>query len=96
MTDTPSSTQTLFPISPQFLPDRELEEGRYLLRFARSWEDLDAILRRRGEVVNLELEEGLDESGWPHWKLVKELPRFDLLEQEKLLKIHLLEYFDKL
>ena len=40
--------------------------------------------------------EGLDESGWPHWKLVKELPHFDLLEQEKLLKIHLLEYFDKL
>ena len=40
--------------------------------------------------------EGLDESGWPHWRLVKELPHFDLLEQEKLLKIHLLEYFDKL
>ena len=39
--------------------------------------------------------EGLDESGWPHWKLVKELPHFDLLEQEKLLKIHLLEYFSQ-
>lgn len=37
--------------------------------------------------------EGLDESGWPHWKLVRELPQFDLLEQEKLLKMHLLEYF---
>ncbi len=37
--------------------------------------------------------EGLDESGWPHWKLLKELPPFDLLEQEKLLKMHLLEYF---
>ena len=37
--------------------------------------------------------EGLDESGWPHWQLVKELPPFDLLEQEKLLKMHLLEYF---
>jgi len=37
--------------------------------------------------------EGLDESGWPHWKPVKELPHFDLLEQEKLLKMHLLEYF---
>ena len=40
--------------------------------------------------------EGLDESGWPHWKLINELPHFDLLEQEKLLKLHLLEYFDKL
>jgi hypothetical protein len=39
--------------------------------------------------------EGLDEHGWPHWKLVKPLPHFDLLEQEKLLKMHILEYFEK-
>ena len=39
--------------------------------------------------------EGLDKQGWPHWKLVKPLPHFDLLEQEKLLKIHVLEYFEK-
>ncbi|NJN42665.1 MAG: hypothetical protein HC811_10965 [Flammeovirgaceae bacterium] len=39
--------------------------------------------------------EGLDEQGWPHWKLVKKLPHFDLLEQEKLLKTHVLEYFEK-
>lgn len=39
--------------------------------------------------------EGLDEDGWPHWKLVRKLPRFDLLEQEKLLKIQVLEYFEK-
>ena len=38
--------------------------------------------------------EGLDSEGWPHWKLVKKLPRFDLLEQEKLLKIHVMEYFE--
>lgn len=37
--------------------------------------------------------EGHDSDGWPHWKLVKKLPRFDLLEQEKLLKIQILEYF---
>ncbi len=37
--------------------------------------------------------EGVDTSGWPHWKLTKNLPRFDLLEQEKLLKIQILEYF---
>ncbi len=37
--------------------------------------------------------EGLDEEGWPHWKLVKSLPHFDLLEQEKLLKMHVIEYF---
>jgi hypothetical protein len=39
--------------------------------------------------------EGLDKDGWPHWKLVKKLPHFDLLEQEKLLKMHTLEYFEK-
>jgi hypothetical protein len=39
--------------------------------------------------------EGLDKEGWPHWKAAKKLPRFDLLEQEKLLKMHVLEYFDK-
>lgn len=39
--------------------------------------------------------EGLDEQGWPHWKPLKKLPHFDLLEQEKLLKIHVMEYFEK-
>ena len=39
--------------------------------------------------------EGLDKDGWPHWRLVKKLPHFDLLEQEKLLKMHVLEYFEK-
>jgi len=38
--------------------------------------------------------EGLDEDGWPHWKLVKKLPHFDILEQEKLLKMHVIEYFE--
>lgn len=38
--------------------------------------------------------EGLDREGWPHWKLIKKLPHFDLLEQEKLLKMHVLEYFE--
>lgn len=37
--------------------------------------------------------EGLDEDGWPHWKNIKSLPHFDLLEQEQLLKMHILEYF---
>lgn len=39
--------------------------------------------------------EGLDAEGWPHWKLIKKLPHFDLMEQEKLLKMHVLEYFEK-
>lgn len=39
--------------------------------------------------------EGVDEQGWPHWKLMKKLPHFDMLEQEKLLKMHVIEYFEK-
>jgi len=39
--------------------------------------------------------EGQDSEGWPHWKLIKKLPHFDMLEQEKLLKMHVLEYFEK-
>jgi hypothetical protein len=39
--------------------------------------------------------EHLDKEGWPHWKLIKKLPHFDLLEQEKLLKMHVIEYFEK-
>ncbi len=38
---------------------------------------------------------GLDEQGWPHWQATKKLPHFDLLDQEKLLKMHVLEYFEK-
>ncbi len=38
--------------------------------------------------------DGLDKWGWPHWISVKKLPNFDLLEQEKMLKMHILEYFD--
>lgn len=37
----------------------------------------------------------IDQEGWPHWNLVKELPHFDMLEQEKLLKIHVIEYFER-
>ena len=37
--------------------------------------------------------DGLDKDGWPHWKLVKPLPHFDLLEQEQLLKQQVIEYF---
>jgi len=39
--------------------------------------------------------EGLDKDGWPHWKLINKLPHFDILEQEKLLKMHVIEYFEK-
>ncbi len=39
--------------------------------------------------------DGTDQQGWPHWRLIKKLPHFDLIEQEKLLRMHVIEYFEK-
>lgn len=39
--------------------------------------------------------EGLDKDGWPHWELIKKLPSFNLQEQERFLKMQVLEYFEK-
>ncbi len=44
------------------LPEERLRDGRYELTFARTAADLDAVLRLRFEVFNLELGEGLDSS----------------------------------
>ena len=40
-------------------PSFEIAEGRYVVRFARTREEIDAALRLRFEVFNLELGEGL-------------------------------------
>ncbi len=72
------------------------ELGKGNLRFSKE-EKQDLIHVGICKVLSLagfyELE-GLDEDGWPHWKLIKKLPHFDLLEQERLLKIHVIEYFE--
>ncbi len=36
--------------------------------------------------------EGRDKDAWPHWKVVKELPRLDNNQQEQLIKEGILEY----
>ncbi len=38
---------------------------------------------------------GIDEEGWPHYKAVKPLPFVNLKDQERILKWHILEYFDQ-
>jgi len=40
--------------------------------------------------------EGLDQDGWPHWKLVKPIPAYTLLEQEMVLKSLMVTYFENL
>ncbi len=62
MTDNALTARATYPVSPELLPSRELQEGRYTVRFARTDTDLDALLRLRFEVFNLELGEGLDAS----------------------------------
>jgi hypothetical protein len=37
--------------------------------------------------------DGKDEEGWPHFTQTKELPPFELFEQENFLKDHILLYF---
>ncbi|MBL4715849.1 MAG: hypothetical protein JKX95_04360 [Bacteroidia bacterium] len=39
--------------------------------------------------------EGLDKDGWPHWNVVKEIPRSSIEKQEELLKELALEYFEQ-
>ena len=38
---------------------------------------------------------GHDDDGWPHFNLVKELPKLQPLEQEKFMKNAIVEYFKK-
>jgi hypothetical protein len=40
--------------------------------------------------------EGLDQDGWPHWKLIKPIPNYTLLEQEMLIKSLIISYFEEL
>jgi putative hemolysin len=51
-----------YPRRPELLPASQFEAGRWRARFARSRGELDAIMRLRFEVFNLELGEGLEAS----------------------------------
>lgn len=51
-----------------------------------------ATCRLLSEMGFYELE-GLDQDGWPHWKLVKQIPAYAFLEQEMLLKSLAIGYF---
>src|SRR6201996_7707596 len=40
--------------------------------------------------------EGLDQDGWPHWKRIKPIPNYTLLEQEMLMKSLIVDYFEEM
>jgi len=39
--------------------------------------------------------EGVDADGWPHFRQLKELPKYNLKDQEDFLKDHVLMYFQQ-
>ena len=62
-----------YPRFADSIPDVAETAGPYALRFARSAEDLDRVLKLRFEVFNLELREGLDSS----YRTCRDLDPFD-------------------
>ncbi|MBI3449485.1 MAG: GNAT family N-acetyltransferase [Acidobacteria bacterium] len=58
----PFTTPEAYPAFREALPTTETAQGRYRVRFAKSSDDLDAVLRLRFDVFNLELGEGMDAS----------------------------------
>lgn len=40
--------------------------------------------------------EGTDQDGWPHWRLVKPIPAYNLMEQEMVMKSLIVNYFEEL
>ena len=53
---------TSYPTLPERLPEPIDGPGKYIMRFASTQAELEAVQRLRFEVFNLELKEGLDES----------------------------------
>lgn len=87
-TDTPDMKVMLFLIGVQ-------ELGQGPRKFTkRQKEELMHIANCRlfSQMGFYELE-GLDQDGWPHWKLVKQIPNYTLLEQEMVLKTLVVAYF---
>jgi len=62
-----------YPRAVESIPLRELAEGNYAVRFARTLEELDEILQLRFRVFNVELSEGLEAS----WASGRDFDPFD-------------------
>ena len=40
--------------------------------------------------------EGIDQDGWPHWRRMKPIPNYTMLEQELIIKSLMVSYFQEL
>lgn len=89
-TDTPDIKVVLFLIGVQ-------ELGQGPKKFSkRQKEELMHIANCRlfSKLGFYELE-GLDQDGWPHWKLMQPIPNYTLLEQEMIIKSLMIDYFEE-
>ena len=89
-TDIPDIKVMLFLIGVQ-------ELGKGPRKFSkRQKEELMHIANCRlfSELGFYELE-GVDQDGWPHWKRLKPIPAYTLLEQELLMKSLIVNYFEQ-
>lgn len=89
-TDTPDIKVLLFLIGvqelgkgPQKFSKRQKEELMHI-----------ATCRLFSSMGFYELE-GLDQDGWPHWKLLKPIPNYTLMEQEMIIKSLIIDYFEE-
>ena len=90
-TDTPDMKVMLFLIGVQ-------ELGQGPKKFSKRQKEelmLIATCKLFSQMGFYELE-GLDQDGWPHWKLVKTIPNNTLLKQEMLMKSLVIEYFESM
>lgn len=84
MSATPIPTSFVYPTFPELLPDEVLRDGKYEVRFARTTEDLDALLELRFRVFNLEMGEGLESS----FETGRDLDEFDPVCHHLIVAVH--------
>ena len=89
-TDTPDIKVMLFLIGVQ-----ELGQGPRKFSKRQKEELMHIANCKRFSKLGVYELEGLDQDGWPHWKLVKVIPPYTLLEQEMLIKSLIIDYFDE-
>ena len=74
---------------------QELGKGRYVFSKEEKQDLMHIGICKVLSLSGYYVLEGLDAEGWPHWKMVKKVPNVSLTEQERLLKMHVIEYFER-
>ncbi|MGY3214335.1 hypothetical protein [Mucilaginibacter sp. HD30] len=89
--DTPDVKVMLFLIGVQ-----ELGKGPQKFSKRQKEELMHIATCRLMSMIGFYELEGLDQDGWPHWKLIKTIPSYTLMEQELMMKSLIVTYFEEL